>query len=127
LDAIRELDLLRLDPHADCGGRTQPKPASAAGPRIAQLIFQLRPAASAGEGSLLCVQGKERRFVALGALELTSRRSVPFEAELLQRAQDPIRRSLDLSGAIEILDAQQPTSAMRTSIQEAGDRRIEGA
>jgi hypothetical protein len=44
---------------------------------------------------------------------------------LLQRAQNPIRRSSDLSGTIEILNAQQPTAAMRAGIQEACDRRVE--
>jgi hypothetical protein len=53
--------------------------------------------------------------------------SVPFEAELLQRAQNPIRRPGDLSWTVEILNAQQPTAAMRARIQIACDRRVEGA
>ena len=76
---------------------------------------------------MLCVQGQERLFVALRALVLTGNRSVPFEAELLQGAQNPIRRSCDLSGTIEILNAQQPTAAVRARIQEARHRCVERA
>jgi hypothetical protein len=125
LNAIGEKHVPGLDPQADCCRRACAKLTSAASSGIAQLIFQLRPAASAGKGSLLCVQGAERLFVKLGAIILASNRSVPFEAELLQRAQNPIRRSSDLSGTIEILNAQQPTAAMRAGIQEACDRRVE--
>jgi hypothetical protein len=107
------------------------KLARAASPWVAQLILELRvqlcSAASAGEGAMLCAQSLQRFLVALGAIMLASNRSVPFEAELFQCVQNPIRRPSDLSGAIEILDAQQPKAAMRASIQEAGGRRVKGS
>jgi hypothetical protein len=56
---------------------------------------------------------------------LAGNRSVPFEAELLQGAQNPIRRSGDLSRTIQILNAQQPTAAVRASIQETRRRCVE--
>ena len=73
------------------------------------------------------VQGTERLFVALSTIILVCHGSVPFEAELLQRAQNPIRRTGDLSRTVEILNAQQPTAAMRARIQVARDCRVEGA
>jgi hypothetical protein len=52
---------------------------------------------------------------------------VPFEAELLEGAQNPGRRSGNLPRSIEILDAQQPAAAMRARVQIAGYRSVERA
>jgi len=53
--------------------------------------------------------------------------SVPLEAEQLQGAQNPGRRSGNLPRLVEILDAQQPAAAVRARIQEARYRRVERA
>ena len=52
---------------------------------------------------------------------------VPFEAEQLEGAQNPGRRSGNFPRLIEILNAQQPAAAMRARVQIAGYRRVERA
>jgi hypothetical protein len=52
---------------------------------------------------------------------------IPFEAEQLEGAQNCGRRSGNLPGLVEILDAQQPAPAMRARVQIAGDRGVKRA
>jgi hypothetical protein len=69
----------------------------------------------------------QRRLVKLAPLMLADDLSVPFEAEQLEGAQYPGRRSGNLPRLIEILNAQQPAAAMRARIQIAGYRRVKRA
>jgi hypothetical protein len=66
----------------------------------------------------------QRRFVKLDPLMLANDLSVPFEAEQIEGAQNPRRRSGNLPRFIEILNAQQPAAAMRARVQIAGYRRV---
>jgi hypothetical protein len=61
----------------------------------------------------------------LDAIALADGLAVPFEAECLQRAQDAGRCSRDLARPVEVLDPQQPASAVRPRIQVARRRRIQ--
>ena len=131
LDPVGELHLFGIDSHADGCRRLLPQLAGTASAGITQLILerrvQLRAAAGAGEGALLCAQGTQGFFITLGVRVLAGDCAVPFEAKLLQGAQNSVRRPGDLAGTIEILDPQQPPPAMRARIQKAGDRRVKGS
>jgi hypothetical protein len=66
----------------------------------------------------------QRRFVKLDPLMLANDLSVPFEAEQIEDAQNPRRRSGNLPRSIEILNAQQPAATMRARVQIAGYRCV---
>src|ERR1700730_11527517 len=90
LNGIREGDA-RLTGAQPCGGVWMRRQvARAAGSRVARLILQLAAAASAGKDESATNQKIQGVAIRLGALRLVQDRTVPFEAERLQRAQNTV-------------------------------------
>src|ERR1700675_2492122 len=127
LDAVLERYIARFDAQASRGARSCKAGAITARAGIAQLIFELQAAATARKREIAVAQAAQRGIVRLAAVALPKHGSVPFEAEPLQYALDCFGRTRDLSRPIEILDAQQPASAVGAGIEVGGSRCIQRA
>src|SRR5262245_31868804 len=65
------------------------------------------------------LQGRQRRFVGFRAGALVEDRTVPFEAEPFERAQNIVRCSGNYARRVEILHAHEPFAALRTCLEIA--------
>jgi len=94
-------------------------------PRIAVFIRELGTAAGAFERQAAAAAGLEGCLVPRRTVALMHHLIVPFETEPGQGAQYPGGGSGDDAGTIQILDADQPATAVRSGIEVARRRGIE--
>ena len=86
-------------------------------------VRDLPARAAAGIGESACDQGIERRGVTRAACRLEHRLAVGVQAEAGERVEDGRGRARLLARRIDVLDAQQPASAVCARIEPGGERR----
>jgi len=124
LNQVRKVDVARIHPQTRAGG-SRLGGAFAARARVMILVGELPAAAAAREQQLRSIELRKRLGIQRLALRLTNHRTVPFEAECGERGTDAIRRTRDFARPVEILDSDDPPSAVRARIEIARDRRIQ--
>ena len=86
------------------------------------LIGELAPGAGAGVGVAGGLERIQRCLIGCGAPALPDHLAIPFEAEACQRGEDACGGAGDCARGVDILDAQQPASAVGARFKKAADR-----